>query len=43
MELYKLTKKFPQDEKYELSSQVRRSSRSVCSSFPEKYIRNNEK
>jgi four helix bundle protein len=37
MELFQLTKKFPSEEKYELSSQVRRSSRSVCSSIGEGY------
>ena len=30
MKVYKLSKKFPSEEKYELTSQIRRSSRSVC-------------
>ncbi len=37
MELFHLTKKFPPDEKFVLSSQVRRSSRSVCSNIGEGY------
>lgn len=39
MEVYKLTKKFPSDEKYSLTDQVRRSSRSVCANFVEAYKR----
>jgi four helix bundle protein len=30
MEVFELSKGFPQDERYSLSSQIRRSSRSVC-------------
>lgn len=30
MEIFQLTKKFPAEEKYSLTDQVRRSSRSVC-------------
>lgn len=37
MELFHLTKAFPPDEKFVLSSQVRRSSRSVCSNIGEGY------
>jgi four helix bundle protein len=37
MELFHLTKTFPADEKFVLSSQVRRSSRSVCSNIGEGY------
>jgi four helix bundle protein len=37
MEIFLLTKKFPQDEKYGLTSQIRRSSRSVCSNIAEGY------
>ena len=37
MELFQLTKKLPEDEKFGLISQVRRSSRSVCSNIGEGY------
>jgi four helix bundle protein len=37
MELFQLTKHFPAEEKFGLISQVRRSSRSVCSSIGEGY------
>jgi len=37
MEIFKVTKKFPSEEKYGLTSQIRRSSRSVCSSIGEGY------
>jgi hypothetical protein len=37
MEVFETTKKFPADEKYGLTSQIRRSSRSVCSSIGEAY------
>jgi len=37
MEIYQATKKFPDDEKFGLISQIRRSSRSVCSSIGEGY------
>ena len=37
MDLFHLTKEFPPDEKFVLSSQVRRSSRSVCSNIGEGY------
>ncbi|MCX6275482.1 MAG: four helix bundle protein [Bacteroidetes bacterium] len=30
MEIFQLTKKFPSEEKYSLTDQIRRSSRSVC-------------
>jgi four helix bundle protein len=35
--IFRMTKKFPADEKHELSSQMRRSSRSVCSNIAEGY------
>src|SRR6266446_6221085 len=35
MSVSKLTKKFPADEKYVLSDQIRRSSRSVCANLAE--------
>ena len=39
MEIYTLTKNFPPEEKYSLTDQVRRSSRSVCANFVEAYKR----
>ena len=30
MEIFEITKNFPAEEKYALTSQIRRSSRSVC-------------
>ena len=35
MEIFQCTKKFPQEEKYSLVDQIRRSSRSVCSNLAE--------
>jgi len=35
MKIYNLTKQFPADEKYSLTDQIRRSSRSVCSNLAE--------
>lgn len=35
MKLYRIAMQFPDFEKYELASQMRRSSRSVCSSIGE--------
>ncbi len=37
MEIFKLTKGFPKEEKYSLVDQVRRSSRSVCANIAEAY------
>ncbi len=37
MFVFELTKKFPPEEKYALTDQVRRSSRSVCRSIGEGY------
>lgn len=37
MDIFSLTKSFSDEEKYELTSQIRRSSRSVCSSIGEAY------
>ena len=37
MDIFELTKSFPDEEKYGLTSQIRRSSRSVCSSIAEAY------
>jgi len=35
MEIFEVSKKFPQEEKYSLTDQIRRSSRSVCTNLAE--------
>ena len=35
METHQLTKKFPKEERYSLTDQIRRSSRSVCTTVTE--------
>jgi four helix bundle protein len=37
MEIYKISKTFPSEERYSLTDQMRRSSRSVCSCTGEAY------
>jgi four helix bundle protein len=37
MEIYEISKNFPKEARYSLTDQIRRSSRSVCSSFGEAY------
>jgi four helix bundle protein len=37
MDIFVLTKKFPAEEKYSLTDQIRRSSRSVCATVGEAY------
>lgn len=37
MEIFYLTKSFPPDERYSLTDQIRRSSRSVCANIAESY------
>ncbi len=37
MEIFEITKNFPKEEKYELTDQLRRSSRSVCRGIGEGY------
>lgn len=37
MEIFELSKKFPVEEKYSLTDQIRRSSRSVCANMAEAY------
>ena len=37
MEIFEITKSFPKEEIYSLTSQIRRSSRSVCSNLGEGY------
>jgi four helix bundle protein len=35
MEIFEITKSFPTEEKYSLTDQIRRSSRSVCTNLSE--------
>ncbi len=35
MEIFKISKSFPKEEKYSLTDQIRRSSRSVCANLAE--------
>lgn len=35
MEIFELTKSFPSEEKYSLTDQIRRSSRSICANIAE--------
>ena len=37
MEIFKMTKLFPAEEQYELTDQIRRSSRSICRAIGEGY------
>jgi len=37
MEIYKITRTFPKEEIYSLTSQIRRSSRSVCANLAEAF------
>ena len=37
MDIFEMTKTFPAEEKYGLTNQIRKSSRSVCSSIAEAY------
>jgi len=39
MDIYEISKSFPSEEKYSLTDQIRRSSRSVCTNFGEAYRR----
>lgn len=39
MEIFRLSKSWPADEKYSLTDQVRRSSRSVCSNLREAWAK----
>ena len=43
MKIFIITKKFPQEEKYSLVDQIRRSSRSVCTNFAEAFKRRRSK
>lgn len=37
LEIFEISKGFPQEERYGLTDQIRRSSRSVCANFGEAY------
>ena len=37
MEIFRITKSFPKEEMYSLTSQIRRSSRSVCANISEAF------
>lgn len=39
MEIYELSKQWPPEEKYSLTDQIRRSSRSVCSNIRESWAK----
>jgi len=39
--IMEITRSFPKEEKYSLTDQIRRSSRSVCANFAEAYRRRN--
>ena len=39
MEIFEISKRFPKEETYSLTDQIRRSSRSVCANFAEAYRR----
>lgn len=41
MRIYNISKGFPKEEKYSLTDQIRRSSRSVCSNLAEAYRKRN--
>ena len=41
MEVFEMSKQFPLEEKYSLTDQIRRSSRSVCSCIAEAYRKRN--
>jgi four helix bundle protein len=39
MKIFEISKSFPAEEKYSLTNQIRRSSRSVCANLAESYTR----
>jgi len=39
IDIYEVSKRFPKEERYSLTDQIRRSSRSVCANFAEAYRR----
>jgi len=43
MEIFEISKSFPKEERYSLTDQIRRSSRSVCSNLAEAWRKRNYK
>ncbi len=41
MDIYNISKSFPKEEKYSLTDQIRRSSRSTCGNIAESYRKRN--
>src|SRR5258706_16462113 len=41
MDIFEISKSFPKEERYSLTDQIRRSSRSVCTSIAEAYRKRN--
>lgn len=41
MELFTVSKTFPREERYSLTDQIRRSSRSVCANIAEAFLKRN--
>lgn len=41
MQIFEITRQFPAEEKYALTDQIRRSSRSVCANLAEAYRKRN--
>lgn len=41
MEIFEISKSFPNEERYSLTDQIRRSSRSTCSNIAESYRKRN--
>ena len=39
MEIFEITKMFPKEEKYSLTDQIRRASRSICSNISEAWAK----
>ena len=42
MKIFKMSKSFPSEEKYSLTDQMRRSSRSVCANLSEEWRKQGE-
>lgn len=41
MNIFEITRGFPVEEKYSLTDQIRRSSRSICTNIAESYLKKN--